>query len=467
MKLTRRQFLTSAALLPISLRYLEAATQKPIAILGGGIAGLTAALELHRKGYSVGIYEAASRLGGRILTVPNFNSDKMCVDLGGEFVDSNHHAIRHLCENFKIPLDKYADHQKGLEPNIYFFNHQAYTDQDAAKAYKSISGLIRKDVLSLDQPAILKKFDRLPLEKYLSGFSEMTEKWFIQFLAMAMTSEAGIDLDQASALTLLQSIGSDPEKPFSIYGESDQAYCIRGGSTKLIEAISEALNKKSIYLNHHVSKIEETATHLKFSFENGKQKSFHRVICTLPFSVLRYVEGIKKLNLRPTKKDCILNCTYNTSGKVILGFKNHEWMVSGKKSNGMVYSDLQSQNCYDSGRTQKGKSGLLTNFVGGKAGLALKPEQQPLYLGADKQIFSGLEPDGNALTWNWATQPLSKGAYFAYGIGDVTRFQNVMPLSELNGRLLFAGEHADLDSGGFMNSAAASGLRAAREIAKG
>ncbi len=49
-----------------------------VLIIGGGIAGLTAARKLHRRGFSVKIIEATDRVGGRIKTdiVDGFRLDR-------------------------------------------------------------------------------------------------------------------------------------------------------------------------------------------------------------------------------------------------------------------------------------------------------------------------------------------------------------------------------------------------------
>jgi monoamine oxidase len=52
-----------------------------IVIVGGGLCGLSLARALLGHGLSVGVYEARSRLGGRILSVPLSTSD-MWADLG-------------------------------------------------------------------------------------------------------------------------------------------------------------------------------------------------------------------------------------------------------------------------------------------------------------------------------------------------------------------------------------------------
>src|SRR5450756_2739582 len=58
-----------------------------VLILGAGLAGMTAALELRKAGYQVRILEFNSRAGGRNWTCLLYTSDAaddlLCVDLGG------------------------------------------------------------------------------------------------------------------------------------------------------------------------------------------------------------------------------------------------------------------------------------------------------------------------------------------------------------------------------------------------
>ena len=56
---------------------------KTVAIVGGGAAGMTAARELHKCGFSVTIYEASDRIGGRLFTRGNPDGDtKASMELG-------------------------------------------------------------------------------------------------------------------------------------------------------------------------------------------------------------------------------------------------------------------------------------------------------------------------------------------------------------------------------------------------
>ena len=57
-------------------------TPPSIGIVGGGVAGLTAAYRLQAAGVKPVLLEASSRLGGRMLTVYDFYKGMFC-ELGG------------------------------------------------------------------------------------------------------------------------------------------------------------------------------------------------------------------------------------------------------------------------------------------------------------------------------------------------------------------------------------------------
>ena len=66
------------------------ATIPKVLVVGAGIAGLVAAYRLSQAGVPVDIVEARNRVGGRMFTAQNFAGTSIPVDLGGEFIDTNH-----------------------------------------------------------------------------------------------------------------------------------------------------------------------------------------------------------------------------------------------------------------------------------------------------------------------------------------------------------------------------------------
>src|SRR5436190_16065970 len=89
-RLTRRRLLGTAALgtaataLPVTRAFGADRLEVDVAIVGGGLAGLTAARALAKSGHSVVVLEARERVGGR--TLNHALPDGQPVEAGGEFV---------------------------------------------------------------------------------------------------------------------------------------------------------------------------------------------------------------------------------------------------------------------------------------------------------------------------------------------------------------------------------------------
>src|SRR5215472_9812603 len=79
-------------------RPARAAGAPRIAIVGGGIAGLAAALRLQDKGVYADVYESSNRVGGRMHSDwtefgRGFWDDGQQAELCGELIDTNHKTI--------------------------------------------------------------------------------------------------------------------------------------------------------------------------------------------------------------------------------------------------------------------------------------------------------------------------------------------------------------------------------------
>src|SRR3954453_14666434 len=103
----------------------KSATAPRIAIVGGGIAGLNAALTLADKGVPATIYEAATRIGGRMHSnTSGYWNDAQVTEWCGELIDTNHKTIRALAQRFKFPLaDTYAGYLNGSTDTYWFTNY--------------------------------------------------------------------------------------------------------------------------------------------------------------------------------------------------------------------------------------------------------------------------------------------------------------------------------------------------------
>jgi monoamine oxidase len=89
-----------------------------VIVIGGGLAGLTAARDLIVRGADVQVVEARERLGGRVWTIHDKAFCDTPLELGGEFIDAGHEEIRALCHEFKLSLQPVLKHGFGLALDI-------------------------------------------------------------------------------------------------------------------------------------------------------------------------------------------------------------------------------------------------------------------------------------------------------------------------------------------------------------
>lgn len=106
--MNRREFLQNSLFAATSLLLsskfsLAQVSSKPqkILIIGAGLSGLVAAYELNKLGYDVVILEAQNRIGGRVLTVRDFNLN---ADAGAARIFHAHDLTLKYVKEFNLPL---------------------------------------------------------------------------------------------------------------------------------------------------------------------------------------------------------------------------------------------------------------------------------------------------------------------------------------------------------------------------
>src|SRR5438552_6731177 len=170
MRFTRRDFLKvagaavgaaalsgpAAALAATATR--GSVTQGAIAIIGGGIAGLNAALTLQDAGIASTVYEASSRVGGRMHSDTTSWLNGQTSEHCGELIDSGHKTILGLASRFKLPTVDLL----GAEPihstdTDYFFVHY-YPDVPAQADFNSVWTHVKKDVNAPTYPTLYNQF---------------------------------------------------------------------------------------------------------------------------------------------------------------------------------------------------------------------------------------------------------------------------------------------------------------------
>ena len=160
--LSRREFVKRGALIGAGLavapvvaaRPANGATSARIAIVGGGIAGLTAALALADKGVASTVYEAsAERVGGRMHSDRSgYWADGQISEFCGELIDTGHQTIRHLAQRFGLDtVDLVAAQPNGTDDTFYFLDGH-YSVDDADTDFKPIHQTLQDQVQATGYP---------------------------------------------------------------------------------------------------------------------------------------------------------------------------------------------------------------------------------------------------------------------------------------------------------------------------
>jgi monoamine oxidase len=140
---TRRDFFKTAAAVAVAAR---AAGAKPrIAIVGGGIAGLNAARTLQNAGFPSTIYEASSRIGGRMHSDTTTWQNNQYSEHCGELIDSSHTTILQLAQQFGIPIVDVLGSEPLNTTETYFFNGQHYPREQAVSDFAAVYRNVKRD----------------------------------------------------------------------------------------------------------------------------------------------------------------------------------------------------------------------------------------------------------------------------------------------------------------------------------
>ena len=471
------------------------ATPHPIAIIGAGAAGMAAAYTLKRQRIPFTLYEASNRLGGRIFTLRNFNTDGQFVELGAELVDSDHEALLGLARAVmgRGAIQELATPEP-LEPDLFFFDGTLRTQAQFIAGLRPILAQIDRDATAIYQgqdrdaaiisadwagSAYVREIDALSVAEYLDRHRALMDPWIASALTVAYTGDMGAETSRQSALNLVAAIDTDPDTDgFHLFG-GDESKRIRGGNSGLIHALYNTVfagndPNATLRRGHTLRAIAQNsgASRFTLTFDTAgrpREIAASQVIMALPGPLLREVDGLEKLNLHPLASRQIAELGFGTNSKIMLNYPDRFWRNghNGRPRNqGAAYLDLGSQNIWETSRRQNGAQGVLTNFLGGNAGRAVT-EASAAKTQADLATIYGdptlRDRATKSIAWNWTSQPLAKAGYSCPAPGQFTAFWGSLAKPQLAGRLLFAGEHTSTKSWGFMNGAYESGIRAASQ----
>lgn len=467
-QLSRRSFLASSAL----AAPLLAQSNKPIVIVGAGLAGLTCAYRLNQKGINAEIYDANTRLGGRCWSLRGAFDDNQIIERGGELIDQGHTAIRQLCQELRLPLDNLlAAEPNGCEP-FYYIDGSPYTYEDATADVKSIWQKIHSDISAASYPTTYyqstvrgRELDRMSIIDWINeSIPGGVYSRLGQLLDIAYNIEYGEECSRQSALNLLYLLGYSGQGQFRVFGPSNEKYHVRGGNDQIVSNLAAQL-ARSITTGCALTSIRQLSDgSYSLGFKQGNRNitvEASRVVLAIPFSILRTLD-FSQANFRPLKQTAIREQGMGANAKLQLQFRSRLW--NALKNNGDTYSDTGYQITWEVTRGQSGQSGILVNYTGVDVARAAAKTSPKTVLSRIEPVLPGLSAQWNGKSHleDWPSNPLTRGSYSFWKPGQYQSFVGVE--GEAEGQCHFCGEHTSLDFQGYLNGAVETGERAASEV---
>ncbi|MDM7969077.1 MAG: flavin monoamine oxidase family protein [Paracoccaceae bacterium] len=384
-----------------------------VLILGAGLAGLTAALELRSAGYEVQVLEYREKAGGRCWTLRGGDtytdlagvSQKVAFEEGGYLnpgpwrIPYNHHAVLDYCKRLGVKLEPFI--QKNH--NAYLHRSEAFDGKPQrfrhiATDYRGhIAELLAKATDQGKLDAEVTESDRVKLLESLRSYGILNDQ--NAYVSSDATSEyrgyereAGGGRDGAptpsSPLDMTELLQSDLwtwlSDPESVHHQSAIFQPV-GGMDMIAQAFAREVGDVITYNAKVISMLQDDSG-VTVRYEDAQQGgdpievTADWCVCTIPFSILGQIEH----NLSSDKTYAIDTMYYEGSVKFGLEFNRRFWEEDEHIFGGISYTDLPialiSYPSYD--YLSAGKGVLLGGYV----------------WGADAYQFNAMQPD-EAVKW--------------------------------------------------------------------
>ena len=446
-----------------------------VLVLGAGVAGMVAAMELRRAGYRVTILEYNGRAGGRTWTIRG--GDRF-TELGGATQDCtfdeglyinpgpwripyHHRALLDYCKRLGVALEPFIQ----VNQNAYL--HAAGSFGGKPQRYRAVqadfngtvSELLSKAVRTNALDGAVKAEDTEMLLAALRRWGAL-DKDYRYRMGDISSERRGWDTPPGGGLAG-RPVPSQPVAPSDLL----QGRLWRSLSAGLdldfqttlfqpvggMDAIARAMTRQVadlLRLRAQVTAIRQDSDGVSVSWRDtasgeAMQSRADWCLCTIPLSMLSQIE----MNVSPALAAAINAVPYAASVKIGLQFRRRFWEEDDSIYGGISYTDLPiSLIGYPAhGYLGSGKGVLLGAYSFGPYAYeftALDPAERvrravaygaQLHPQYDAEFESGVAV-------GWHRVPWTMGCFGQWT--DAARENHYEDLCALDGRILLAGEHA-------------------------
>jgi monoamine oxidase len=413
-----------------------------VLVLGGGVAGLAAAVELAIAGKRILLLEARDRIGGRIFTL-HPEEAAAPVELGAEFVHGRPPELLHCLQEAKIELQEAG----GTDACFHNGNLSACPEHESFALLDELSEFAhREGDMSFDQFLARRQpdpEDAAEVRSFVQGFNA-ADAGKIGIAALARQQEAE---EEIGGLESSRCIAGYDVFPRSLARRAEQ-----GGARIRLSAPVVSLQWK-------VGKV-------MVRIASGETFSAKKAIITLPLGVLR----ARSISFDPVPFPILAAADRMEPGtvhRIDLLFRTAFWKQKIPDMRFLFAPGMTPPTFW----TQYPRDvPLLVAWLGGPAAEAIgDPSQLPaLALRSLERIFS-LPPHSldaelrNAYQHDWLRDPWTLGAY-SYAPAGAADCSAEMA-QPVESTLFFAGEHTDTTGHwGTVHGAFRSGIRAAKQV---
>ncbi|MCO8167196.1 FAD-dependent oxidoreductase [Pseudomonas sp. 21LCFQ02] len=451
----RFALLRGCALLVIGLVSFNAlASDKPrtAIVVGGGLAGLTAAYELQAKGWQVTVLEAKGSTGGRSGLATS------------EWIGSNkvQPLLNQYLNTFKltsVAAPEFVRTPSYLIDGVHFSAADLAVKQPAtAEALKRYEETLDNLARSIDDPenpaanSTLFALDQINVSNWLDRQN------LPETARQLINQQIRIRYDEPSRLSLLY-FAQQTRVYRGVDDRDRRAARLPGGSAVLTEAFTRQL--KSIKTQSPVSAIIQDKDSVTVKVGSVGYSADY-VVLAVP------LRALAKIQMTPALGDKYLGALRSTNygwrDQIMLKFKTPVWDSKARLS-GEIFSNTGLGMLWIE-PALKGGANVVINLSGDNARImqafgdkqlvdqvlirlhAFYPQARGAYTGYEIRRYS--------------VDPGMGGSYLAYGPGQISKFWRVWekPVQ----RVAFAGEHTDTLYPGTLEGALRSGQRAASQV---